>query len=96
MSERVRFDINGDIFVLQRAEAEQLAEKLRVFAAGGYSKDVELLASVGVDPDWPASARLIADVTEDVLTDARRDPIPLDPDGKAAPKAVDGPTRLQR
>ncbi len=61
-----------------------VAEKLRGYAAGVYSTDVEELARMGTDREWLAGARAMADAIEDVLTGTRDAPIPLDRHGRAA------------
>ncbi len=80
----VVFDIDGHQAVLPEGEATVVAEKLRVYAAGVCPKDVEELARLGTHPEWLAWARAIADAIEDVLTENRHAPIPLDRQGRAA------------
>lgn len=45
---------------------------------------MEYLAKCGYDPSWLEGAPALADWMEDTLTDKRKDPLPLDPNGKAA------------
>jgi hypothetical protein len=80
----VVFDIDAHQTALPESEATFVAEKLRVYAAGVNSSDVEELARQGTDPEWLAGARAMADAIEDVLTETRSEPIPLDRNGRAA------------
>ena len=80
----VAFDIGERQAVLSEEEATVVAEKLRAYAAGVYSTDVDELVRLGTDRDWLAGARAMADAIEDALTGTRDAPIPLDRHGRAA------------
>jgi hypothetical protein len=80
----VVFDIDEHQVMLSEGEATAVAEKLRAYAAGVYSMDVDKLAAQGTDPEWLAGARAMADAIEDVLTGTKMAPIPLDRHGRAA------------
>ncbi len=80
----VAFDVGERQAVLSEEEATVVAEKLRAYAAGVYSTEVDELARLGTDRDWLAGARAMADAIEDVLTGTRNAPIPLDRHGRAA------------
>src|SRR5271167_532793 len=80
----VAFDIDQHEALLSEEEATVVAEKLRGYAAGVHSTDVEELARLGTDRAWLAGARAMADAIEDVLTGTTPAPIPLDRHGRAA------------
>jgi hypothetical protein len=80
----VAFDVNGTVVALSRSSATVLAEKLHNFDRGQYDSDVAELRAHGVEPGWLDGAEAAAQIIEDVLTDTRRGPIPLDPSGKAS------------
>jgi hypothetical protein len=81
---QVIFDIDGCLTPLPSGDATLVGERLRCYAAGAYGQDVEELARSGTDPGWVAGARAMADAIEDVLTETRPAPIPLDREGRAA------------
>ena len=78
----VSFEVSGEIYTLPAAQATILAEKLRVFATGGYRDDVQLLADLGTEEAWIDGARAVADFMEDVIRGDITAPLPLE--GKAA------------
>jgi hypothetical protein len=80
----VVFEVDGVSVLLAHSSAALLAEKLRNYAAGRYDRDVADLAKLGTDPVWLEGARAAADAIEDVLTETRPGPVPLDSAGKAA------------
>jgi hypothetical protein len=80
----VAFDVDEHQVVLSEGEATVVAEKLRAYAAGVYSMEVDELARLGTNREWLAGARAMADAIEDVLTGTRMAPIPLDRHGRAA------------
>jgi len=84
----VMFDIDGCLTPLPQGDATVIGEKLRCYAAGAYGHEVEELARSGTDPGWLAGARAMADAIEDVLTETRAAPIPLDREGRAASALV--------
>jgi hypothetical protein len=84
----VVFDIDGRLTAVADREAMTVGERLRCFAAGAYREDVEELTRSGTDPGWLEGARAMADAIEDVLTETRCTPIPLDRGGRAASALV--------
>ena len=78
----VSFEVSGEVYTLPRGQATNLAEKLRLFAAGEYAGDVELLSGLGADAAWVSGARAVADFIEESLVGNLDRPLPLE--GKAA------------
>lgn len=77
-SESVTFSISGEIFTVPRAQAELLAENLRLFARGKFPRDVRATAQLGLSPSWDKEGALsMAEAMEDALTGRIAGSIPL-------------------
>jgi hypothetical protein len=68
---------DGGIYRL-REQATLIGENLRLFGAGKFPKDVELVRQMGAQPDWLEAAIPLADAIEEVLVDRRRGPLPVE------------------
>jgi hypothetical protein len=59
-------------------QATLIAENLRLFGAGKFPGDVELVRKMGAQPDWREGAIPLAEMIEDELVGKRAGPIPLE------------------
>jgi hypothetical protein len=73
----IAFEVSGALFTLPEGQATILAEKLRLFAAGGFRDDVRKLEQLGTSRAWLAGAREAADRIEMALVDERSGPVRL-------------------